>query len=414
MADPKIRIRMYRPGLGDCFLITITRGAKKSHILIDCGRFNGSKFPGVEWSDILGDIKKQCGGKLDAVVVTHEHSDHISGFHDNLEEFRKMAKGELWMAWTEDPKQKIISEKKPLAVLRETAARMGASPNGEVKALGEGVLQILGFSPTTDREFEEIKALWPRSRTKLFDPGDVIERDWLHGVRVHVLGPPKNKKFLNKTKGVEGVEMYLLHGFGAVDGSAAAAAGREMQPFDDSFRWTREQMSLSKQFGGAMKSYASETWRNIDFDWLESVQRMALQYDTSVNNTSLVLAFELPESQKVLLFVGDAQIGNWQSWGEVKYKAAGMATEDLLGRVVFYKCGHHGSHNSTLKLGGLEAMPKKIQVAIPTNEKFALGRKPHPWKMPAKGIGDALKMREDIVKRADDTPNSKPYIDFKF
>ncbi len=414
MADPKVRVRMYRPGLGDCFLITITSGAKKSHILIDCGRFNGSKFTDVDWPDIVGDIKKQCGGKLDAVVVTHEHSDHISGFHDNLEEFRKLAKGELWMAWTEDPKQKIISEKKPLAALRETAARMGASSHGEVKALGEGVLQILGFSPTTDREFEEIKALWPKSRTKLFDPGDVIERDWLHGVRIHVLGPPKNKKFLNKTEGVEGVEMYLLPGFGAVDGSAATSAGREMQPFDDSFRWTREQTSLATQFSGAMKSYAAEEWRNIDFDWLESVQRMALQYDTSVNNTSLVLAFEMPESQKVLLFVGDAQIGNWQSWAEVKYKAAGTTTEDLLSRVVFYKCGHHGSHNSTLKLGGLEAMPKKIQIAIPTNEKFALGRKPHPWKMPAKGIGDAMKARKDIVKRADDKPNAKPYIDFQF
>ena len=33
-----------------------------------------------------------------------------------------------------------------------------------------------------------------------------------------------------------------------------------------------------------------------------------------------MLAFELPESKKVLLFVGDAQRGNWMSWNDGSWK----------------------------------------------------------------------------------------------
>ena len=36
----------------------------------------------------------------------------------------------------------------------------------------------------------------------------------------------------------------------------------------------------------------------------------------ATNNANLVLAFELSKGGKVLLFVGDAQAGNWWSWSE--------------------------------------------------------------------------------------------------
>lgn len=420
MADPQVRVRMYRPGLGDCFLVTVTRQKKKSHVLIDCGRFQGSGFADIGWDDIVADIRKQCAGKLDAVVITHEHSDHLSGFHENLNDFRTMAKGELWLAWTEDPNQTILpSEKKSLQALREAGTRLGASAKSNWRDIGEGVLGVLGFSPRTDKEFEEIKALWPKSKQKLFDPGDVIEREWLHGVKVHVLGPPKDKKLMSRALGVEGQDMYHKLASISVDEddpskTVAFTEAKDRMPFERSFRWTREKAENAQPFKDRLASYADSEWRKIDDDWLDSLQRLALQFDNSVNNTSLVLAFELPDSGNVLLFVGDAQIGNWQSWANVTFKNPGTTTADLLRRVVFYKCGHHGSHNSTLKKGGLEAMPHGIQVAIPTNNKFALGRKPHPWVMPADGITEAMKHRKDKVKRPDDKGVKDPFIDFKF
>ena len=60
-----------------------------------------------------------------------------------------------------------------------------------------------------------------------------------------------------------------------------------------------------------------------------------------------MLAIELVASGKVLLFAADAQTGNWLSWSAVKFKD-GAKLDDLLKRTVFYKVGHHASHNATL------------------------------------------------------------------
>src|SRR5262249_48799614 len=112
-------------------------------------------------------------------------------------------------------------------------------------------------------------------------------------------------------------------------------------------------------------------WRRIDNDWLSPAETFALQADHLTNNTSLVLAFELPNSDgadnKVLLFTGDAQVGNWLSWYDIKeWRAVDGARPhqakpdigELLGRVALYKVGHHGSHNATLSTQGVECMPR--------------------------------------------------------
>ena len=75
-----------------------------------------------------------------------------------------------------------------------------------------------------------------------------------------------------------------------------------------------------------------------------------------------MLAIERVADGKVLLFPADAQEGNWLSWhddeDEVEVTGgagAGTVTAaDLLARTVFYKVGHHSSHNATAKGKGLE------------------------------------------------------------
>ena len=57
--------------------------------------------------------------------------------------------------------------------------------------------------------------------------------------------------------------------------------------------------------------------------------------------------------------------------------------------MVFYKVGHHGSHNATLKEGGLEGMTSsKLVAAIPVDEQFARNSK--HWDMPAGPLLAAL------------------------
>jgi beta-lactamase superfamily II metal-dependent hydrolase len=136
-----------------------------------------------------------------------------------------------------------------------------------------------------------------------------------------------------------------------------------------------------------------------------------LKVDSKTNNTSLVLAFELTETEprKVLLFVGDAQVGNWLSWQEVRWENEGVggtpvSGKDLLSRTALYKVGHHGSHNATLKAKGLELMENPELVAmIPVDEDWA--NDSMHWEHPAKKLYERLEQKtKGRIIRTDEIP----------
>jgi glyoxylase-like metal-dependent hydrolase (beta-lactamase superfamily II) len=108
-------IRMYRGGLGDCFLLRFP-GANGGpfHMLIDCGLILGTSDVEAKIRRILADVIAVTGGRVDVLVATHEHWDHISGFVQARDLFadgaasEASARGKLrvettWFAWTEDP-----------------------------------------------------------------------------------------------------------------------------------------------------------------------------------------------------------------------------------------------------------------------------------------------------------------------
>jgi len=144
-----------------------------------------------------------------------------------------------------------------------------------------------------------------------------------------------------------------------------------------------------------------QSWRRIDGTWLDSSSSMALALDSATNNTSLVLAFEL-DGGDVLLFAADAQVGNWLSWQDLSWKVGGkqVTGPDLLKRTVFYKVGHHGSHNATLQTLGLEEMEGLKLAFLPVDEKMAVKKR---WgKMPLPELLDRLKEKtKDCVVRID-------------
>jgi hypothetical protein len=66
-----------------------------------------------------------------------------------------------------------------------------------------------------------------------------------------------------------------------------------------------------------------------------------------------------------------------------------VTASDLLGRTVFYKVGHHSSHNATARSKGLEQMQQhdELTAFIPVDRAVALGRNPPgSWKMPARTL----------------------------
>jgi hypothetical protein len=248
-------------------------------------------------------------------------------------------------------------------------------------------------------------------------------------LRIYVLGPPRSRKQLARDQPRAG-ETFDLAMRSGVNAALGAALLQRFQiagegdaetidnyfPFDRRYRAQTAEEQGRPEFRLVLKRYREEEPnRQIDDDWLSGAAELALQMDSDTNNASLVLAMELVASGKVLLFPGDAQVGNWESWHDVEFKlkedgaTKKVTAEDLLRRTVLYKVGHHGSHNATRKPGGLESMTSRELVAmIPTDAEFALGRRPHAWHMPAAGLGTALeeKTRGRVLRADSEFPRS--------
>lgn len=97
-------VRMYRQGLGDCFLLALPAGkGRTKYLLIDCGVHMRQTDGPARLAQVLDDLVAATGAHIDVVVATHEHADHLSGFVQKGSPFLKdeITIGEAWLAWTE-------------------------------------------------------------------------------------------------------------------------------------------------------------------------------------------------------------------------------------------------------------------------------------------------------------------------
>lgn len=447
MAKAKeVRIRMYKQGLGDCFLLTFPRTPKPFHMLIDCGALASKHYGDAEMNKIVSDIKKTTGGRLDVLAATHEHWDHTSGFVQAQEVFDQIEVENVWVAWTEDPDSeagKTIREefkKRKKAVQMAVARIPDEKRNSQLGLYKKAITEILGFygglgaaagaAGGKSRAQRAWDYILNKGAKQYCNPkARPLEFDGVHGVRVYVLGPPENPEFIRKTlssketydkKGMSLATSFLA----AVDDTALDPETRDRAfPFEEHHR-TNPEAARGNPFFQAHYGFAEkdkDEWRRIDHDWLTVAGELALNIDSYTNNTCLALAIELIDSGKVLLFPGDAQVGNWLSWEELEWKIKDpdgttrtVKSADLLRRTVLYKVGHHGSHNATLREKGLEKMESPNLVAmIPVHRLTAQDQAwafPYPalWKRlkeKARGrvlLADALDITEieDEAKKA--------------
>jgi beta-lactamase superfamily II metal-dependent hydrolase len=386
-----VAVRMYNTGFGDCFLLAFRSLAGEArYVLIDCGvhqRWEGGK---ERLELVASDIAKATNKHLHVVAVTHEHTDHISGFLQGKSAFGEMTIDKLWLAWTEDPNDLAAKQLKAqygikIRALNAAIAQLKLAGN----PLGERLESILDFDQDAEAdqqssqdpgEIDEGAALGA-SATSVFlgrnentmkalrswagkklerpedyrKPGEALYLPDVKGVKCYVLGPPRDIESLKKLEAQK--EMYLDQA--AIDGDtafmAAALAASETvsseddalfkrsNPFDkdlkipknDAFNHPKFGRFFSKYYGFSRGEKNDQEWRRIESDWLEAAGQIALSINSMTNNTSLVLAFELTETKpaKVLLFTGDAQAGNWLSWQKLEWprsvegEKAGAATE---------------------------------------------------------------------------------------
>lgn len=430
------RIRMFRLGIGDCFLLTFADDGRERHVLIDCGTLQGSPNAKARLKAVAESIREATGNHLDLLVATHEHWDHLAGFLEAADVFGSMSIDQAWVAWTEDPSDAAAIRLKQNRRLRLQAihlalAALARSDDDDARACGQAIADVMGFyggpsatatllafSERTEEAMRKVTERGNGAAPVYCRPGDVRMPWQDSALKVYVLGPPRDEKFLQDLRGRAETDLYRLSG---ADGLYAAALTQSLAaadddngafmddrsfPFHPTLLWKQKDIGASSALStvGGIYSDSANDWRRIDSDWLLSSARLALQLDDATNNTSLVLAFELADD-RVLLFPADAQIGSWRSWLSVAFKpgAAGevpVTSRDLLQRTVFYKVGHHGSENATRKEDGLEAMTdRRLVVAIPVDEEFASSKR---WRMPAAPLLKRLTERaRGRVLRAD-------------
>jgi beta-lactamase superfamily II metal-dependent hydrolase len=458
-SQPKMRapqsgvtVRMYDTGFGDCLLLaTRADDGTGRYMMIDFGVHHSYPDPGPRMRLIAKDIAEATGNHLHVVAATHEHTDHLYGFKHAEQEFDPIEVDELWLAWTEDPTDTVAADLRDRYGMKiralEAAVGLLGSAGSPLADRLRGVLdfEFPGALAATGGNKAQLDYLREKSAKKLLGasdyrrPGQILTLPGVGGVRIYVLGPPRDVDWIKSL--VRSSELYpeltAVDEVGAFAAAALELAGgdsldanererlRRGRPFDSSLELTRKTVMesaaykdfFSQHYGFSTAARNGPEWRRIDEDWLGAAEDLALAINSKTNNTSLVLAVELTESEqrKVLLFAADAQVGNWLSWQEIKWPDEGdgqekITTKGLLERTVLYKVGHHGSRNATLSHKGLEMMQSGELVAmIPVDEEWALDAQ--GWEHPAEKLLERLYEKcKGRILRTDDIPygNSPP------
>ncbi|MER9191209.1 MBL fold metallo-hydrolase [Mesorhizobium australicum] len=415
MTTPAVRntltLRLYCHGLGDCNLIGVPDDKRGTFwILIDCGVHTSARGGSARVKDVVADILK-ITQRLDVIVGTHEHWDHLSGFLQAKDLFDKFSVGEIWFAWTEDPanpEARRIDKFKGDALAALVDTSLALDNHQQMGAEAQGIDALLGFVIGLDGERvrdarEGLRALSPNVRH--LSPGMIVPLPAAaSAIKAYVLGPPLDSTLFHiqdsasQTYQMSATLGALTNGL-AIQADGLSIKNDPLAPFDEDAGipplskmlagkdadHPKDLAFLSRYYAGPVsgpsfplgaKISADQSWRRIDSDWLGSGTDLALQLDSSTNNTSLVLAIEIVATGKVLIFAADAQVGNWQTWAGVTFpdeaSVPPVTGADLLRRAVFYKVGHHGSRNATLSENGLELMVSPDLTAfIPTDEAMA-------------------------------------------
>jgi len=494
-----VTVRMYRQGLGDCFLLAFPteEAGRAYYMLIDCGVMLRTSDENEIMTHVAKDIVDATGGDVHLLVVTARHWDHLSGFIQARDIFESMRIHNLWLAWTENQDDPLASTlggelQQDLTTLRMAVNRAPdpasvqhitnlvelhgslngtASPDNGSDGAGMGntedALQaLLAFA---NKMQSTLQYRYPNKDAPLpLASGNGLPN--VPGVRLYVLGPPYDEtslKNINSTAQGDKTNGVPSSGSALTAASALRIATldkNQLSPQDLKNQLSPEDRQLRKlsypfpknptviipreqaeeynffqqHYGFSDASNVSSganstsgvqgpafqrddlSWRRIDDHWVRSGEALALQVNKYTNNTSLALAIELVNSQKVLMFVSDALIGNWLSWDDLSWSitdATGspktIGIGDLLARTVLYKVSHHGSLNGTLRGSslvpkGLELMTSRDLVAmISVDQQEA--RKRGWGQMPSVALLQRLNVKtQGLVLRSDAPLSQKP------
>lgn len=356
MNEPSdITVRLYNVGFGDCILITFdypnSRSRPQRHMLIDCGSTKAA--PGVSMSAVVNDIKTRVD-RLDVLVVTHRHADHLSAFSAQATGslLEMLTPAVVLRPWVDDPAAAARADEPHLAFvsslqLAQNFARQLETAINETR--GDKPGRIPGLLSAAMGQVSNASA-----KKRLDTLARAADARYLHatptpmklrqlpGVTFNVLGPPtykqlpgdrrqtsnyKDQYWLRQTSFLQ--DALSVAGLTSKRAKIAARAALDAQDADDIIgpqRWLIARMQERHE---------------------QALSRIVEGIDNALNNTSLILLLQI--GTRKLLLPGDAQGENW-SWAlEYAPSAQRAAWTHLLSNIDLYKVGHHGSRNATPK-----------------------------------------------------------------
>lgn len=327
----KLLARSYNVGCGDCTYVRIPDGDDHFHMLIDCGSKESAKtgimarvIKHLE-DNMLPPAEEAGKRRLDLLVVTHRHDDHIKGFDPKF--FKKIAIKHIWITAAMDKSHE--QAKKSMALhsfasramqeLAESGAALSPELNDLVALYGISNKGATTALTKTLPKKNRIKPTYVYAGKTSDDYGISIK-----DTKIFVLGPERN------------IDGYYL--------------GKEA---DENLRGMQKASRYFRRRSKPIKDVAPTNISGSDFRALQSrllSNALAFAVDDSEiqNNVSTVLLIKW--GKRRLLFVGDAQ---WEdayregkknsSWNVMWHKRKNQLSKP----VDFLKVGHHGSHNAT-------------------------------------------------------------------
>jgi hypothetical protein len=396
-----LRVRMYRVGFGDFFLVSLLGSAGKPvHIIVDCGVFKGTSQIGDIGSieAAVADMVEVTDRQVALIIMTHRHADHIAGFARCADVFKTLTVGAVWMPiWESEYEPRAMKFQAELTQVAEGLLTHFTS-FGAAASRGQATACMYMENVTGEREaagaaargsnavaLDLLKSGFPGVTPHYYKRGDKAKLPKAlvaAGLEAQILGPPlidalDLMKMMDLRKGVgqylTGQGKHKTSGDFAPFGPeweippprSAKDVGAKFFYRPESFR---EWVQPRKKWGQISWNEARIAREAMERALKESQPNAAIvaakKLNSFLNNQSLVVLFTF--KGKKLLFVGDAQAGNWQHWlfSTNKRKVeSGMtaAAEQLLTSLDFYKVGHHGSSNAT---------PKAVVEAMSRGRRF--------------------------------------------
>jgi hypothetical protein len=460
-----LRIRIYDVGFGDCFLLTFryaTGSPREKHVLIDFGSTASAKKTPLIGA-IADDIEKVTGGRLDAIIVSHRHRDHISGFTTGGgkkpgDVIRRLAKNALILQpWTEDPKvppkatspsgsslgvaalqSAFVTSLERMHEVAESVATQArrlrpadieatAGGEGQAAAPGAGAPAEPDEKPgesTPALESREREAVGKRLQALLSFLGETNLKNLSAIKNLMGMSTPKRHRYLSygDRSGLEtvlpGVKVDVL-GPPTIQEYKKVLAQRRTDP-EEFWHLQAAAARLAARPGRGVlfprvpraegDPPQSARWfvrrmRGIHAQQLLELVRIVDDY---MNNTSLILLFTV--GSKRLLFPGDAQIENWEY--ALKVSDEKKKNRAALSGVGVYKVGHHGSLNATPKTlwAGFKKKKKGLETLLSTRP----GKHGHVQsgtEVPRKPLMDALKANSTLHSTTDLAGTRKEFFE---